>query len=290
MSDQPHRERLLTLFRQTDDVIADFVSSRTPAEQQDRAQAEHWSANQLLAAVAFWMDYTVERTSYFQNGKTPPREVDFDAIQAQAVRSSAGRSWSDAVDDVRRALSNLMAAVGQSSDAVLTSENYYGEGPGGPFFGEIQANGFIWPLEELEKYLRRAGETTRADHIQSLLAPVVGESEIIACELVTPEHVRIWQQDPAQDPIIIDVRDAADFARGHLPGARHIPLATLEQQVKRLPRDRRIVTYCNMHHPGQSRGEHAASLLSAEGLQAMALSGGYPGWESAGMPVETVSR
>ncbi|HEU5349127.1 MAG TPA: rhodanese-like domain-containing protein [Ktedonobacterales bacterium] len=49
-------------------------------------------------------------------------------------------------------------------------------------------------------------------------------------------------------------------------------------QADALPKDRPIVTYCNMHHPGQSRGERAAALLAAHGYPAAALAGGYSAW------------
>jgi rhodanese-related sulfurtransferase len=236
------------------------------------------------------MDYMVERIAFYQRGETPPREVDFGAVEAQALQASAERSWSERVDDVRRAWMGLMATVEQSSEALLETDNVYGDGPGDPLWGEVQANGFTWPLQELEKYLRRVGEVERAERIRALLVPVVGEPERIVCELVSPDQLRAWQLDPTQEPLVIDVRGEADFARGHVPGARHIPLAKLAQQARRLPKERPIVTYCNMHHPGQSRGERAASLLSAEGFQAMAIAGGYPAWEVAGMSVETAPR
>ncbi len=78
MSQQSPRERLLTLFRETEEAIAELASSRTPDEQDEHGQAEHgqaerWSAGDLLTAIAFWMDYTVERMAYFQRGETPPR-------------------------------------------------------------------------------------------------------------------------------------------------------------------------------------------------------------------------
>jgi rhodanese-related sulfurtransferase len=131
----------------------------------------------------------------------------------------------------------------------------------------------------------------RADHIKTLLAPVVGEEEMIICEHVSPETLAMWLRkgSPGQAdiPLIIDVRGKADYARGHLHGSLHIPLAKLPERLKHLPRDRTIVTYCNMHHPGQSRGERAAALLSGEGFQTMAIDGGFTAWEARGLPVET---
>jgi hypothetical protein len=43
---------------------------------------------------------------------------------------------------------------------------------------------------------------------------------------------------------IIDVRDAGSFASGHIPGAIHVPLATVEAQLSYLPKDKPIVAYC----------------------------------------------
>ncbi|HLY31462.1 MAG TPA: rhodanese-like domain-containing protein, partial [Ktedonobacterales bacterium] len=65
------------------------------------------------------------------------------------------------------------------------------------------------------------------------------------------------------------------------PGALNIPLTQLKRRLGELPREQRIITYCNMRHPGHSRGEQAAALLAEQGLQASALTGGYPAWQRA---------
>lgn len=44
--------------------------------------------------------------------------------------------------------------------------------------------------------------------------------------------------------ILIDVRPESEFAAGHLPGARSLPLDLLEARLDELPRDRPIVAYC----------------------------------------------
>ncbi len=44
-------------------------------------------------------------------------------------------------------------------------------------------------------------------------------------------------------PFVIDVRGAAEFAAGHLPGAHHIPGDELEARLGEVPRDRAIVAY-----------------------------------------------
>ena len=85
---------------------------------------------------------------------------------------------------------------------------------------------------------------------------------------------------------LVDVRDPSEYAEGHVAGAVNVPLGQLRDRLSELPRDRTLVTYCNMYHRGASRGERAAVLLADNGLSARALDGGYPGWRDAGLPVE----
>ncbi len=85
--------------------------------------------------------------------------------------------------------------------------------------------------------------------------------------------------------LVIDVRSAAEFAAGHVPGAQHIPAAELEQRMAKLPPDRPIITYCTMQHPGNSRGEQAAALLRRSGFDARLLDGGLPAWMAEHQPM-----
>lgn len=87
-------------------------------------------------------------------------------------------------------------------------------------------------------------------------------------------------------PVIIDVRGPGEFAAGHVQGAINVPLGQLVRKLKQLPRERLMVTYCNMHHRGESRGERGAALLREQGFQAHTIDGGYPAWKEAGLPVE----
>jgi len=91
--------------------------------------------------------------------------------------------------------------------------------------------------------------------------------------------------DGAAAPMVIDVRGPKEYAAGHVAGAVNIPLSQLPKKLKRISREGLVVTYCNMHHRGESRGERAAALLRENGYDARALDGGYPVWKEAGLPV-----
>lgn len=108
-------------------------------------------------------------------------------------------------------------------------------------------------------------------------------------DLITPAELR-QQQSATEPPTILDVRGPSEFAGGHVLGARNIPLSQLARKLKQLPRDRTVVTYCNMHHRGESRGERAALLLREHDYQARTIDGGYPAWQEAGLPTEATPR
>jgi len=90
-------------------------------------------------------------------------------------------------------------------------------------------------------------------------------------------------------PFVIDVRGSTEYASGHVARAVNIPQGQLEKRFSQLPQNQLLVTYCNMHHRGESRGERAAAQLREQGYQARALDGGYPGWKEQGLPVEEAS-
>ncbi len=83
---------------------------------------------------------------------------------------------------------------------------------------------------------------------------------------------------------VLDVRSAAEFAGGHVPGARNVPLGDLSGSLDALPTDRPIIVHCQ----GGARSAIAASLLDAHGFsQVRNLAGGFNEWMSTGQPVDT---
>ncbi len=116
---------------------------------------------------------------------------------------------------------------------------------------------------------------------KDVATPVLSQPE----HLISAERLHT-EQGAVAGPIVIDVRGASEYTAGHVAGALNISFGQLPKQLAQLPRDRPIVTYCNMHHRGESRGERAAALLREQGYLARALDGGFPEWQVAGMPVE----
>lgn len=83
--------------------------------------------------------------------------------------------------------------------------------------------------------------------------------------------------------VVIDVRPAAEYAHGHLPFARSMPVAELRQRLNELPADREIVAYCR--GPFCMMSAEAVALLREHGYRAHKIADGTPEWQAAGLPL-----
>lgn len=88
-----------------------------------------------------------------------------------------------------------------------------------------------------------------------------------------------------EDAVVVDVRPPAEFARGHILGARSIPLAELEKRAGELDKYKAkpVIVYCNA---GNSAGASVALLRRSGFANVVNLAGGYGAWQQAGLPVE----
>jgi len=64
----------------------------------------------------------------------------------------------------------------------------------------------------------------------------------IQIEFITAEEVK-QRLDTGTPQVIIDVRDSDHFQKMHLPGALSIPLRSLEERGKDIPRETPVVLY-----------------------------------------------
>jgi rhodanese-related sulfurtransferase len=81
---------------------------------------------------------------------------------------------------------------------------------------------------------------------------------------------------------VLDIRDGSEFAGGHLPNAKNIPLADLDKRAAELPADKPILVMCGV---GQRSLKAASTLRKAGKNQVFSLEGGLKAWRDAGLPV-----
>jgi pyruvate/2-oxoglutarate dehydrogenase complex dihydrolipoamide dehydrogenase (E3) component/rhodanese-related sulfurtransferase len=131
----------------------------------------------------------------------------------------------------------------------------------------IQAGMTVYDLEEMElAYAPQFGSAKDPINMAGFVAAGVLQG------LQPVGHSTQW---PDSGPFLLDVRSPGEFARGSVPGAVNIPIEELRARIDELPRDRPILTYCQV---GQ-RGYLASRLLLQKGFNAANLSGGYTTWQ-----------
>lgn len=113
-----------------------------------------------------------------------------------------------------------------------------------------------------------------------------------AHDLVTAAKTRVQEipvtnadQTIRDADVLVDVREADEFAAGHLPGAVHMSRGMLEFKFSGTPalqpRDIKIVLYCKT----SGRAALAAALHDMGYLNVQSIAGGFDAWVAAGKPV-----
>jgi rhodanese-related sulfurtransferase len=87
-----------------------------------------------------------------------------------------------------------------------------------------------------------------------------------------------------EDARVIDVRAADEYASGHLPDSRNIPLEQLEARAEEIDKfkDTPLILVCQTG----TRALNACKQLQKQGFaKAHNLAGGIAGWRAAGLPL-----
>ncbi|MDJ0909989.1 MAG: rhodanese-like domain-containing protein [Woeseiaceae bacterium] len=97
------------------------------------------------------------------------------------------------------------------------------------------------------------------------------------------------------DTLIIDIREPAEYQRGHIPGALHLPRGLLEFEIHGLverasidqnkaPEEQDIILYCGTG----GRSALAAATMAELGYRNVrSMMGGVVAWNAAGLPLDT---
>lgn len=115
------------------------------------------------------------------------------------------------------------------------------------------------------------------------------QGQVPPAPLISPQELHSASVT-ASSPLIVDVRGATEFTGGHLAGAINIPLGLLMHSLADLPKERTVVTYCNMHHRGASRGERAAKQLREQGIRYTPWMAAIPPGRSRDIPLKQSLR
>ena len=137
------------------------------------------------------------------------------------------------------------------------------------------ADSAVWRLWAA---LRELGEL-RLTEISELVRSLALDEGL---ELV--DRSTLWRLAQDGQVVVLDVRPAAEYEAGHIPGALSIPLDDLEEKLSAIPSEQPVVAYCR--GPYCVLAVQAVELLRKRGFSARRLRDGFPEWREDGFPVE----
>ena len=84
-----------------------------------------------------------------------------------------------------------------------------------------------------------------------------------------------------EDGVTIDVRERAEFAQAHVPGAVLLPMGQLASRLDEIDRSARVHVIC----ASGNRSKAMTDLLVAAGYDAASVEGGTRAWVESGRAV-----
>lgn len=115
-----------------------------------------------------------------------------------------------------------------------------------------------------------------------LLWPLISGRFSGANEVDTMEAVQLINR---KDALVLDVRDEGEYASGHIPNARHIPLGKINERLRELEKFKAkpIVVHCRTG----TMSAKACGVLRKNGFTNVHnLRGGIAAWQEASLPVQ----
>ena len=118
-----------------------------------------------------------------------------------------------------------------------------------------------------------------------LASPAAAESTVVTAmqeymEFSTYEAGIIVPQQLSKDifdsVVFIDTRDAGQFAKGSIPGARNIEWREVLSRINEIPKDKKVILFCNT---GSLSAQAAFALRVAGRDNILVLQTGLDGWK-----------
>lgn len=169
------------------------------------------------------------------------------SITANEVLDAKGLACPMPIVKTKKAIKNL--ADGQVIEVQATDKGStadikaWAQSTGHQYLGTIEED------DVLKHYLRKANEEETKEETQH--------------EAVTKLEDLRTKADGGETITILDVREPAEFAFGHIPEAINIPLGELEDRINDIDKDKEIYVICRTGY----RSDLAAQKLAEQGFE-----------------------
>lgn len=136
-------------------------------------------------------------------------------------------------------------------------------------------------LDDLTRKLMRIGLDNIYGYVDNVKEWADAGGKLARSEVITTEEFKRLLKTDAQ---VVDLRGETEYNTGHVQGAEHVFVGTLEKNLDRISKDQPVVIYCQ----GGDRAAIGYSLLIKNGFKNIVnYSGGMNEWQASGNPVVT---
>ncbi len=200
---------------------------------------------------------------------------------ARALASGRRTEIADLLAQGERPVEQIAAEIGQS--IANTSHHLRAMARAGLVTTRRDGTRIFYALaSERVAALWSALQDVAAEHVAGLRA-------LANAYLGTREGIEVIGRDELAarlargEVLVLDVRPPAEYAAGHIAGARSVPLSELRRHLRALPPDTEVVAYCR--GPYCVYADDAVRELTRHGYRARRLADGFPEWKRAGLPI-----
>ena len=197
------------------------------------------------------------------------------ALMGKAFASPVRLELLDLLAQAPRSVDELARASGQST--ANTSQHLQALRAAGMVTRAREGTRVRYELagdEALRLWLAlRDASAARLGEVERAARDYLGE------DVDTIDREQLLERLTRGDIVLVDVRPEAEYAAGHIEGARSIPIDELEDRLAELPDDRDVVAYCR--GPFCAYAHDAVRQLRAGGRTARRLTEGWPEWRLA---------
>jgi len=205
----------------------------------------------------------------------------FDAFAEVAKALASGRRAEiiDVLAQGERSVDELAKEIDQS--VANTSHHLHALTRAGLLTSRREGTRVIYMLaSERVSELWAALRDVAAEHvagIEKLATEYLGDRGDV--EAITREELASRLR--RRNVVVIDVRPPAEYAAGHIPGARSVPPDEVRRRLRTIPKDSEIVVaYCR--GPFCVYADDVVRSLQRRGIRARRLEDGFPEWKRAG--------
>jgi rhodanese-related sulfurtransferase/DNA-binding transcriptional ArsR family regulator len=204
----------------------------------------------------------------------------FDAFAEVAKALASGRRAEiiDVLAQGERSVDELAKEIDQS--VANTSHHLHALTRAGLLTSRREGTRVIYMLaSERVSELWAALRDVAAEHvagIEKLATEYLGDRRDV--EAIT--RAELASRLRGRNVVVIDVRPPAEYAAGHISGARSVPPDEVRRRLRTIPKDSEIVAYCR--GPFCVYADDVVRSLQRRGIRARRLEDGFPEWKRAG--------